>query len=170
MLHKDTTWQTYEEVARYLLNQFAEEFGITKVEGKQIIRGQTSGTEWEIDAKGVGSSEDVFLIIECRRHTTSKQSQERIGALAYRIHDTGAAGGIIVSPLGLQEGAAKIAKVDKIHSVILNPECTTTDYILRFLNRVRIGISDRCTFRESLTITKMDKDGNVVERRTYGTA
>ncbi len=168
MSQKDATWQNYEEVANYLLNQFAEEFGIIRVESKQILKGQISDTEWEIDAKGIGSTEDIFLIIECRRCTTSRQSQEKIAALAYRIHDTGATGGIIVSPLGLQEGAMKIAKAENIHSVILNSECTTTDYILEFLNRVKIGINDGVVLRESLTIVKKDKDGNVVEKRTYG--
>ena len=54
-----------------------------------------------------------FVIIECRRYTKSRQSQEKIGGLAYRILDTGARGGILISPLGMQEGASKIADVEK---------------------------------------------------------
>ena len=38
----DKTWRTYEEVAQYLLNQFAEHLGLEKVEEKQSILGQLS--------------------------------------------------------------------------------------------------------------------------------
>ena len=64
-------WESYEEVAQYLLNQFAENFGLGTVEGKQIIPGQ-SGTNWEIDAKGLITEGEGFLIVECRRYTTSR--------------------------------------------------------------------------------------------------
>src|ERR1700675_4241463 len=90
-------WKRYEEVARDLLNRFAQEFGLKFVEGKQRIQGLRSGTAWEIDAKGVAGGEEGFFIVECRRYTTSKQNQEKVSALAYRISDTGAVGGILVS-------------------------------------------------------------------------
>src|SRR5215210_705819 len=96
-------WESYEQVAAYLLNQFASEFGLERVEGKQKVVGQRSGTDWEIDAKGFRSGDTGFVIVECRRYTTSKQNQGKVGALAYSIIDSGAEGGIIVSPLGLQE-------------------------------------------------------------------
>ncbi len=170
MADETKTWQTYEEVARYLLNQFVDKFGIVRVEGKQTIRGHRSGTDWEIDAKGIGSEDETFLIVECRRYTSSRQSQEQVGAIAYRISDTGASGGIIVSPLGLQEGAEKIARAENIRSVILNPECTTENYILKFLNEVHVGLSDRIEVKASVAITKMDRHGNIVETRTIGAA
>ena len=170
MEDQNKAWKTYEEVAAYLLNQLAEKFGIVRVEGKQTLKGQKSGTDWEIDAKGVGSQNDIFLIIECRRYTSSKQSQEKLGALAYRIHDTGASGGIIVSPLGLQEGAEKVAKSENIHNVILNPDSTTTNYILKFLNEVHVGIGEKVVGRASISVTKIDKDGNVYETVTYDEA
>lgn len=157
------SWESYEEVAAYLLGQMANEFGLRKFEGKQKIKGHRSGTEWEIDAKGVSDNDDIFLIVECRRYTTSRQSQEKVGALAYTIHDTGARGGIIVSPLGLQSGAEKIANAENIHSVILDPNSTTTDYFLEYLNSIRIGVSDRVTISEKVTITML-RDGKVTDR------
>lgn len=81
----DTKWQTYEEVAAYLLGNFSEHFGLSRVERKQSIPGVRSGTEWTIDAKGICQGTEAFVIIECRRHTTSKQDQEQLGGLAYRI-------------------------------------------------------------------------------------
>ncbi|MCF8068298.1 MAG: hypothetical protein K9L30_06910 [Desulfobacterales bacterium] len=103
MKSKKKNWETYEEVACYLLNTISEKFGVTTFEGKQKVAGHLTGTHWEIDAKGVKEGTDIFLIVECRRYTSSKQSQEKVGALAFRIDDTNASGGIIVSPLGLQQ-------------------------------------------------------------------
>jgi hypothetical protein len=161
------TWRSYEEVAAYLLNQFASEFGLERVEGKQEVVGQRSGTTWEIDAKGFRQGDSGFFIVECRRYTTSKQNQEKLGGLAYRIIDTGAEGGIIVSPLGLQEGAEHIAAAENIVSVQLNGESTQHEYILRFLNKIMIGLHDTISFKESLEIELRDADGRIVRRERY---
>jgi len=133
-------WKSYEEVASYLLNQFATEFGLSRIEGKQKVTGKRSGTEWEIDAKGIKKGDEGFVIIECRRYTKSRQNQEKTAALAYRIKDTEAEGGILVSPLGIQEGAAKIVKADNIVSVQLGPNSTPHEFSMRFLNKLMVGI------------------------------
>ena len=148
MSNGDTSWKNYEEVATFLLNQMSHEFGLERVEGKQQIEGQRSGTSWEIDAKGVCANQVGFVLIEIRRYTTSRLTQEATGALAYRIHDTGASGGIIVSPMGLQEGAKKVAAAEGVHSVQLNAGSTTTEYVLRFLNNVMLSLAP-----DSLTVS-----------------
>lgn len=135
------TWETYEEVARHLLDSFAHELGLSKVEGKQVIEGHRSGTKWKIDAKGVRDGNEGFVIIECRRYTKSKQDQEKLGSLAYRIIDTGAKGGIIVTPLGVQKGAAKIAAAENILHVVLDANSTPDDFSMQFLNKLMIGVS-----------------------------
>lgn len=132
-------WKSYEEVAAHLLDYFADKFDLDRVEGKQKIKGRRSGTEWEIDAKGVCCESEGFMIIECRRYTTSKQNQEQIGSLAYRIIDTGAVGGIIVSPCGIQTGAAKVASAEKILEVKLDSNSTPTDFALGFLGKMMFG-------------------------------
>lgn len=159
-----TKWESYEEVAVYLLNQFAIHFGLERVESKQKIVGLRSGTVWEIDAKGVREGNTGFILIECRRHTTSRQRQEDVAALAYRIQDTGAEGGIIVSPLDLQKGAKKIASAENIVHVQLPPDSTRYEYVLRFLEKVMIGLEDRISVRESVEIEVRDKDGRAVGR------
>lgn len=106
-------WESYEEVGQYLLNEFATKFGLGRVEGKQVFSGE-SGTRWEIDAKGVLVDEVCFLIVECRRRNTSGVSQEQVAGLAYRIKDTGAFCGIVVSPLDLQKGAKIVAEHEDI--------------------------------------------------------
>jgi hypothetical protein len=156
-------WETYEDVAQYLLNQFAEIFNLSRFEGKQKLDGKISGTTWEIDAKGIKENSDIFLIVECRRYKTARQSQEKVGALAYRIHDTNANGGIIVSPLGLQQGGRKIATAENIHEVILDPNSNTKDYFLKYLNNFFIGISDKISITETVTVVKRDQNGNIVD-------
>ena len=157
------SWKSYEEVAQYLLNQFAEHFKLGRVEGKQIVPGE-SGTEWEIDAKGVKSDGEGFLIVECRRFTKSRLNQESMAALAFRIQDTGAQGGIVVSPLEPQSGAKKIAAYSNVKHVILDPKSTTSDYMMRFLNQIFVGISDTITPTDSLHI-QIIRDAKVIEER-----
>ncbi len=161
-----THWKSYEEVAAYLLGEFSHEFGLERVEGKQKIKGQRSGTDWEIDAKGIRENDSGFLIIECRCHTTTRQSQEQIGALAYRITDTGAAGGIVVSPLGLQAGAEKVAHAENIVKVHLDKDSTQHEYVLSFLNRVMVGVADSIAIQlnESVEIEVRDADGKILRR------
>jgi hypothetical protein len=137
-------WQNYEDVATYLLNRFSDHFGLVRVEGKQSVPGKRSDTKWTIDAKGIRQGEDAFVIIECRRHTTSKQDQEQLAALAYRIIDTGAESGIVVSPLGFQAGAAKVASAEHVVHVTLHEDSTPTEFAMQFLNKLFIGIQERC--------------------------
>ena len=149
----DRTWRTYEEIATYLLNENAKEFGLEKVEGKQSVPGQSSGTNWVIDAKGIKDDGVGFVIVECRRYTISKQNQEKIGALAYRIIDTGASGGIIVSPIGLQSGAKKVASSEGILEVMLDADCTPHEFTMSFLNKLMIGIHDAVLIGDEVTAT-----------------
>jgi hypothetical protein len=151
-------WKTYEEVAAYLLNQFAEHFGVGKFESKQIVAGE-SGTEWEIDAKGCADDGGKFLVVECKRYTKSGISQAITAALAWSIQDTGASGGILVSPIGFQEGAKRVAAKAGIVEVILDQNSSTTDYLVKFLDRICVGLSDDMgqIIRDDLTIKLTDK-------------
>lgn len=157
------TWQTYEEVARYVLNMCREKFGLQEVHSKQKVPG-LSGTNWEIDAKGVRIDDGAIFIVECRRHTTKKISQEALGGLAFRIHDTNATGGILVSPLGFQKGAQKVANSQNIIEVVLDENSTTESYIVKFLNELIIhpkAASCRCsTFGPEVVITESTEQTN----------
>jgi hypothetical protein len=134
-----------------LLNRFAKEFRLKSVEGKQKIPGLRAGTSWEIDAKGIAEDSKGFFIVECRRYTTSKQNQGNAGKLAYSIIDTGAAGEIIVSPLGVQEGADKIGARENIVAVTLNADSTPTEFAFQFLNKLCLGISPKVTTSASIS-------------------
>lgn len=146
-------WRDYEEVAAHLLNQFSEHFNLIGVEGKQTVPGKLTGTNWTIDAKGVVEGGDVFVIVECRRYTTSKQDQEQLAGLAYRIMDTGAEGAIVVSPLGFQSGAEKVAKAERIVHVELHPDSTAEEFSMRFLNQLFVGMHERCSVSDEFFAT-----------------
>lgn len=157
-------WESYQEVAAYLLDRWADHFGLARVEGRQEVVGKRSGTTWEIDAKGFRQGDSGFVIVECRRYLHSRQHQEQVGGLAYRIIDAGAQSGIIVSPLGLQEGAKRVAAAENIVSVQLNANSTPYEHVLRFLNEVMVGVSDAITLKDSVTIEATDQDGNIIHR------
>lgn len=155
MVDEGKAWQNYEEVAVYRLDRIASEFGLERVEGKQHVRGST---DWELDAKGVKVGGGGFVIIECRRYTKAKQSQEQVGGVAFRIIDAGAGGGIYVSPLGFQEGARRVAAAYGIHEVLMDADSTRTDYVLRFLNKMFLGASDVAAATESISVTVIPAD------------
>jgi uncharacterized protein RhaS with RHS repeats len=79
--------------------------------------------------------------------------------------DTGADGGIIVSPLDLQEGAKKVANAENVKHVTLDPDSTTKEYIMRFLHDIFAGLHDTLTATDSFTATLYDKDGNDITIR-----
>jgi hypothetical protein len=132
-----------------------------------MVQGE-SGADWEIEARGVVGNGEGFVIVECRRHTTRKLVQESVAGLAYRIIDTGASGGILVTPLDLQSGANEVASHSNIQHVILDPNSTKMEYVLRFLNRTFIGRGDTCSLlmKESASV-EIIQDGKVVEKRHY---
>jgi len=136
---ESTSWETYEEVARYLLEKMGDTLGLglERVEGKQKLVGKA--TNWTVDGKGVKTEDGAIVVIECRRYTTSKLKQKDMAALAYTIRDVGAAGGIVVTPIGVQKGGRLIAKSAGIQIVHLDADSTTTDYVLKFLGSVFIG-------------------------------
>ena len=112
-----TTWESYEDVARYLLDKIGDALGLERVEGKQTLVGE-SGTTWEIDGKGVRADAGAIVVIECRRYTTSKLKQKDMAAMAFSISDVGASGGIVVH---------------------LDANSTATNYVLSFVNNVFAG-------------------------------
>jgi hypothetical protein len=135
---KSKAWTSYEQVATDLIERFRKEFGLASVEKKQKVQGHD--TVWEIDGKGLLEGNQGFLVVECRRYLSKKQNQQQLGSLAYSIIDTGAAGGIIVSPLGLQEGAARIAASRNVIDVKLGPKSTPEQFAIQFLDKLFLGI------------------------------
>ena len=133
--HQDPAWERYERAARDILQRLRGEFGLSEVQGKQVVHGE-SGATWEIDAKGIVEGSNAFVVIECRRYTTSKLKQEGVAGLAWRVQDTGASAALLVSPLGLQEGAAKVAASSSILEVRLPADATLEQFVVSFLGNL----------------------------------
>jgi hypothetical protein len=68
-----TAWETYEQVANYLLEKLSDMLGLglERVEGKQKLVGK-SGMTWTVDGTGVKTEDGAIVVIECRRYTNSK--------------------------------------------------------------------------------------------------
>lgn len=149
----ETDWETYENLTVFLLDKIGHMLGLQRVEGKQELVGD-AGTGWEIDGKGVQDGGGGIVLIEVRRYTRSRLKQEAVGGFAYRIKDLGAAGGIMVSPLGLQRGARLIAEREGITEIRLEPVSTRTAYVLQFGGNAVIGVPAASTVATaSLTAT-----------------
>lgn len=133
-------WRRYEVAARQIIERLRTEFGFSSVEGKQLVAGH-SGAQWEIDAKGLTEGSDTFVIIECRRYTTSRLKQEDIAAVAWRVSDTGASGALVVSPLGLQEGATKVAAAAGVQAVRMAPDSSLNKFVVSFLGNFYVSLS-----------------------------
>ena len=89
-IEEPTTWESYEDVARFLLEKLGDKLGLglERVEGKQKLVGE-SGAEWEIDGKGVKADGGAIVVVECRRYTTSRVKQSAVASLAWTISDLG---------------------------------------------------------------------------------
>ena len=90
----------------------------------------------EVDAKGIVEGSTAFVIIECRRYTTSKLKQEQVAALAFRVQDTDASAALLVSPLGLQEGAAKVAAAYSVYEVRLPADSSLEQFVVSYLGNL----------------------------------
>jgi hypothetical protein len=44
-------WDSYEQVAVYLLDQIVDVLGLERVEGRQKLVGDRSGTQWEVEGR-----------------------------------------------------------------------------------------------------------------------
>ena len=163
MLRQPDDWRRYEQAAADILHEVRAHFGFERVEGKQLIVGLRTGADWEIDAKGVSEGGQAFVIIECRRYTTSKLKKKALAAVAYEMKDTGAAGGIVVTPIGLQEGAKKIAAAENITHVRLPLNATPEQFALEFLGKVIVrprGVAAKGEVGQVTAIVSPEKDTN----------
>jgi hypothetical protein len=147
-----TNWRSYEEVAQHLLSQFAAFLNLDAAEGKQKVTGVRSGRRIEIDGRGVRLSNMGVIVVECKHYPNDKVGTADLEALAYRIMDVGAVGGIIVTPIGLQAGALLIAQAENITTVKLEDGSTELAFLMRFLNQIMVGVHDHLEFKDSFTV------------------
>jgi len=104
----------YETVTRKIFHNLRESLGIYGVSEDKTKHIGNSSTNWTLDASCYPSEDGILVIIECRRKTTSKVTQEQVGGLAFRVGDIGASSAFMVTPIGFQMGAKKVATAKKL--------------------------------------------------------
>ena len=110
----------YENITRQLLLDIREKLGLSdKLESQQRIQGNC-GTKWPVDLLAYDINTDKIVLVECRYRSKEKLKQDSdLAGFAYRIRDTNADRGIIVTTIGLQEGAEKVAEYENITPIKL---------------------------------------------------
>ena len=110
---------------------------------------------------------DVIILIECKQRIKTALSQETLAGFAYRIRDTNANQGIIVTTIGLQEGAKRIVNASKIAAIKLDYNSTSEDYIAQIANKIFVKKTEKIGLIVSGMVEKFDKNGNLVDRREF---
>ncbi|MCK4392863.1 restriction endonuclease [Candidatus Bipolaricaulota bacterium] len=129
----------YEEATKAILDALREHLGLSSVQGEVRYEGK-SGTGWKVDASCYRQEDGALVLVECRRKTTRRVPQEEMAGFAFRVGDIGASGGLMVTPIGYQEGAKIVAKAARIGLATLNPDATDTEYVLAIAGRLFRGL------------------------------
>lgn len=151
MLENQTSWEKYEEYTRIILNdrvvkQYLKQnynlFDIT-IQPKKKFLG-VSGAMWEIDAYGYNNND--LILIECKHYkNNTKVEQNIVAAFAYIIRDLKAKCGIIITTVGLQSGANKVATHENIQIIQIHQNSTDKHFFIRFSkhNQSLLSITDK---------------------------
>jgi hypothetical protein len=131
--------EQYEDVTKTILNALRSHLGLACVQGEVRHEGE-SGTAWNVDASCYRQDDGALLLVECRRKTTRRVDQEEMAGFAFRIGDTGASGGLMVTPIGYQKGAKAVAGATRIGLATLNPDATSREYTLEIAERLFHGL------------------------------
>lgn len=57
-----------------------------------------------------------------------------------------------MSPLGLQEGARKVARAERIVNVQLSPDSTPHEFAMQFLNKIFLGFQERISLHDEVSV------------------
>lgn len=139
MLEKQTDWRKYEDYTRQILNDervqkyLKKYFHLSnlKIKPKNTLPGKKTGIKWEIDGYGY-DTDGHLVLIESKHYSSNKVEQNVIAAFAYIIQDVEAKHGIVVTTLGLQSGALKVAKAENIGVIELDYNSTNGNFVVRF--------------------------------------
>ncbi|QMS90988.1 restriction endonuclease [Nostoc edaphicum CCNP1411] len=139
MLEKQTDWRKYENYTRKILSDdrvqkyLQEYFNLhnLKIKPKRKLIGKKTGTKWEVDAYGY-NIDNHLVLIECKHYEKRCVVQNVIAAFAYIIKDVEAQRGILVTTLGLQSGAIKVAKNENIGLLKVDYNSTEKNFVVHF--------------------------------------
>jgi hypothetical protein len=163
---KPESWRTFEDAFRAIVSQHRKFFGLETVDpGPGKAQGET-GYVWNIEVIGYTAGQRKMVLFEVRRKTTRNIEPGEASELAYRIEDIGAEKGYFVTPLDrkLSRGAKKIADFEEIGHVQISVTSTPENYVMRSVDQVFVGATDKIELKDAGSFEVMDKDGNVICR------
>ena len=135
------TWERYEDVARQLIDDIKSYLGVSMVNPDKKEFQKKDGGICEIDVSAYDMGDGKLVLVECRNRK-KRLSQEEVHGFAYRIQQTNAKRGIIITPIGLQKGARIAADGARIGLVKLEPNSTPDNYIAQLTQLLIIKITD----------------------------
>jgi len=116
---------------------------LERIEGKQKLVGK-SGMTWEVEGKGGAGR---WRGDRCHRvppiHDLQNQARSNGCARVSNRRRWAPQAEIMVTPIGVQQGGEAIARHEGIQIVQLDASSTTTDYVLKYLNKVLLGATDQ---------------------------
>jgi hypothetical protein len=163
-------WRKYEDAVRSIIAQHRDLLGLDSVELSPVKLEGKSGNTWNIEIIGYTAGQRKLVLVEVRRKTTRNIEPEEVGGFAYRIEDTGAEKGYMVTPLdrGLSIGAAKIAGYEEIGHINVSVEATPEDYIIQHMNSMFARSTEDVSsaidnVKDEFRFLIKDKSGNLVQ-------
>ena len=135
------TWERYEDVARQLIDDIKSYLGLSMVNPNKKEFLKKDGGICEIDVSAYDMSDGKLVLVECR-NKNKRLPQEEVHGFAYRIQQTNAKRGIIVTPIRLQKGAIIAANGARIGLIRLEPNSTPDNYIAQLTQLLIIKITD----------------------------
>jgi predicted helicase len=142
---RSEVYEEYEDLTRRILNdeRVRSELDLNRVEAyKHKFTGKKTGTDWEVDAFGY-DLDGCLVLIECKHYETNKLNQNQLGAFVYTLQDLGAKRGIVVTTLGLQKGAIKVAKAENITLIKLDYHSNNENFTVNLVNKAVIQRTDQ---------------------------
>ena len=134
-------WERYEDVARQLIDDIKFHLGLSLVNEDKRKFKKNDGGECEVDVSAYDMSDEKLVLVECRKKKESL-SQEEVHGFAYRIQQTNAKRGIIVTTIGLQQGARIAADGAKITLIRLDGNSTKEEYIAKITQQIFVKVTD----------------------------
>jgi hypothetical protein len=153
-------WRNYEDAARKIigkLNSMKDELRIEKITDKQKIKGK-SGEEWEMEIMASDSESGKPILLECKCWA-KPIPRDVIVSLAYKIKDVGGERGFIITTIGLQKGAKKIAELENIEIIKLNYDATADRFDLVLPNRGQhhLGVHAVGKFKDEVKMVRIPR-------------
>ncbi|MEH2402937.1 restriction endonuclease [Nostoc sp.] len=141
MYVKKKEWETYEDVARQLIDDIKFHLGLSLVNEDKRKFKKNDGGECEVDVSAYDMSDEKLVLVECRKKK-EPLSQEEVHGFAYRIQQTNAKRGIIVTTIGLQQGARIAADGAKIALIRLDGNSAKQEYIAKITQQIFVKVTD----------------------------